>query len=244
MFSGQLIGVLASSLAACAVTTLGIYMISRYAAWSRKHSGYFVSFAAGVLLTVSLLHLIPRSLEINPRSPYYFLIGFLALYVLNHFINIYLCRNDGDDLAIPGLTPVLGITLHSLIDGVIYAVTFQVSIFTGALTALGMILHEFPEGVITFVLLERGGLGRRKAAGYAFLAAALSTPLGAVTAYPLISILRGRTLGALLALSAGALVYVGAAHLVPEVEEQENLSSLLTLMAGVAAGVLIIFLKR
>jgi zinc transporter ZupT len=41
-----------------------------------------------------------------------------------------------------------------------------------------MILHEFPEGIVTFVLLERGGFSRGKSAWYAFLAAGLSTPLG------------------------------------------------------------------
>jgi zinc and cadmium transporter len=33
------------------------------------------------------------------------------------------------------------------INGVIYTVTFNASIFTGVLAAIGMILHEFPEGV-------------------------------------------------------------------------------------------------
>jgi zinc transporter ZupT len=41
---------------------------------------------------------------------------------------------------------MLGIGLHSFIDGFIYSITFSVSIFTGALAATGMVLHEFPEG--------------------------------------------------------------------------------------------------
>lgn len=242
MISEKLIGVLASSLAACMVTTLGIYMISRRAEWSRRNSRFFVSFAAGVLLTVSLVHLVPRSLDISGRSPLFLLIGFLSLYILNHFISLYLCRKD-EELLARGLIPVVGITIHSLIDGVIFAVTFQVSIFTGALAAIGMVLHEFPEGLITFVLLQRGGLKRRKAIWYAFLAAAFSTPLGALIAYPLIRTIRGETLGILLSLSAGALIYVGAAHLLPEVEDQESLSSLLTMLAGVGLGMIIILLR-
>lgn len=43
----------------------------------------------------------------------------------------------------------LGIGLHSFIDGVIYSVTFNVEGFTGMLSALGIILHEFTEDIIT-----------------------------------------------------------------------------------------------
>jgi zinc transporter ZupT len=38
---------------------------------------------------------------------------------------------------------------HSFIDGVIYSIAFTVSIFTGVLATMGMVLHEFPEGIIT-----------------------------------------------------------------------------------------------
>jgi len=142
-----------------------------------------------------------------------------------------------------GIIPMLGIGLHSFIDGLIYSVTFNVSIFTGVLAATGMILHEFPEGIVTFVLLERGGFSRRKSALYAFLAAALSTPLGTLVSYPFISNIKQSTLGILLAISAGALVYVGASHLLPAVEKENKKYSFFALAAGVLVAVIIILSK-
>lgn len=56
------------------------------------------------------------------------------------------------------------------LDRIIYSVTFNVSIFTGVLAAVGMVPHEFPEGIDTFLLLERGGFSKKKSAFYAFLA--------------------------------------------------------------------------
>ncbi len=47
---------------------------------------------------------------------------------------------------------MLGIGIHLFIDGFIYSITFTVSIFTGVLAATGMVLHEFPEGIITYLL--------------------------------------------------------------------------------------------
>jgi zinc transporter ZupT len=47
----------------------------------------------------------------------------------------------------------------------------------------------------------------------------------------------------LLAISAGALVYVGASHLLPEVERENKRYSILALAAGVLVAVVIIWSK-
>ena len=233
---------LVSSLA-CLITTIGIIAISRYAAWANENAVYFMSFAAGVLISVSFMHIIPKSLEMSSTAPVFLLAGFLAIYLSNRFLNLYICQNyECADYAM-GIIPMLGIGFHSFIDGVIYSVAFNVSTFTGVLAAIGMILHEFPEGIVTFVLLERGGFSRRKSAVYAFLAAAISTPLGTLVSYPFIDNIKQSTLGILLASSAGALVYVGASHLLPAVEKENQRYSVLALAAGVLVAVIIVMSK-
>jgi zinc transporter ZupT len=103
-----------------------------------------------------------------------------------------------------------------------------------------MVLHEFPEGIVTFVLLERGGFSRKKSALYAFLAAAVSTPLGTLVSYPFINSIKRSALGILLAISAGALVYVGASHLLPAVERENKKYSVFALTAGVLVAIFIV----
>jgi zinc transporter ZupT len=138
---------------------------------------------------------------------------------------------------------MVGIGLHSFIDGFIYSITFSVSIFTGVIATLGMVLHEFPEGIITYLLLLKGGALERTAMLLAFFAAAATTPLGMLISYPAVSSIDRETLGALLALSAGALVYVGATHLLPRAEQDRKKYSLLALAGGVLAAVLIVLSK-
>jgi len=243
MFTHTFAAVVLASFLACAVTTIGIYVISKYEQWGREHSAYFMCFAAGVLISVSFMHIIPKSFQMNSTAPVFLLAGFLAIYLFNRFLSLYICHEyECTDYAV-GIIPMMGIGFHSFIDGLIYSVTFNVSILTGALAAIGMILHEFPEGIVTFVLLERGGFSRRKSAIYAFLAAALSTPLGTLVSYPFISNIKQSTLGILLAISAGALVYVGASHLLPAVEKENKKYSVLALAAGVLVAVVIILSK-
>jgi zinc transporter ZupT len=111
------------------------------------------------------------------------------------------------------------------------------------LAAIGMVLHEFPEGIVTFLLLERSGLGKKPSAAFAFLAAAISTPMGALIAYPFTDGFSPQSLGILLAVSSGALVYVGASHLLPEVEKENRRYSLITLAVGVLVAVTIVMSK-
>jgi ZIP family zinc transporter len=106
-----------------------------------------------------------------------------------------------------------------------------------------MVLHEFPEGIITYLLLVRGGFSERKAMYLAFVAAAATTPLGMLVSYPLISAIERETLGALLSLSAGALVYVGATHLLPRAEQEHRKYSLVALAGGVLVAVIIVTSK-
>jgi zinc and cadmium transporter len=243
VFTSIFAAVILASFLACAVTTIGIYVISKYEQWGREHSAYFMSFAAGVLISVSFMHIIPKSFEMNSIAPVFLLVGFLAIYLSNRFLNLYICHEyECADYAM-GIIPMLGIGFHSCIDGVVYSVTFNVSILTGVLAAIGMILHEFPEGIVTFVLLERGGFSRRKSAIYAFLAAALSTPLGTLVSYPFINNIQRSTLGILLASSAGALVYVGASHLLPAVERENQRYSVVALVAGVLVAIFIVMSK-
>ena len=239
MFLNTFGAVIFASTLACIVTTIGIYVINKNAKWGNQNVVYFISFAAGVLISVSFIHIIPKSFGMNQQAPIFLLVGFMGMYVINRFVSIFVCHErDCTDLSI-GIIPMIGIGLHSFIDGIVYSVTFNVSIFTGALAAIGMVLHEFPEGIVTYLLLERAGFSRKKSALLAFLAAGLTTPLGTLVSYPIISRTDQEALGMLLAISAGALVYVGATHLLPAVEKETKKYTLFSLGAGILVAVLI-----
>lgn len=228
---------------ACLVTTAGIIVINKFADWGNRNVAHFMSFAAGVLITVSLMHILPEAYSMNDQAPLFVLIGFMTLYISNRILDRYRFQNrQGRHISI-GLTPMIGIGIHSFIDGVIYSVTFNVSIFTGVLAAIGMVLHEFPEGIVTFLLLERGGFSRKKAIIWSLVAAAFSTPLGTLISFPFINTIDHDILGLMLAFSAGALLYVGATHLLPAIEREEYKCILPSLLAGISVAVIIVISK-
>lgn len=234
---------LSAGILACIITTVGIHIMGKFADWGKKNAAYFISFAAGVLISVSFMHIIPESFSMNSYAPIFLLVGFLFFHLINRFLKVFVCHERKCKDYAFGIIPALGIGIHSFIDGVIYSVTFSVSVFTGLLAAVGMVLHEFPEGIVTFLLLAKSGFRKVQAFKYAFLTAAITTPLGVLVSWPLISKLTQPALGIMLSLSAGALVYVGATHLLPKVEEESKKHTLLALAAGILVAIIIILSK-
>ena len=235
---------LATSSLAAIVTSIGIYTIRKYTDWGQRNSTYFMCFAAGVLISASFLHIIPKSLSMNPDSAIYLLVGYFGLHLFNRFITVFVCQKKPEQEKYGlGLISMMGIGFHSFIDGFIYSIAFTVSIFTGFLATAGMVLHEFPEGIITYLLLIRGGFSERKSMILSLFAAALTTPIGMLVSYPLISDISKPMLGSLLSASAGALLYVGATHLLPKAEQEHKKYSFVALGGGVLVAI-IIFLSK
>ena len=230
----------AASLAAAAVTTIGILAIRHFESWAHKNTTYFICFAGGVLIAVSFLHIVPTSFKMNPEAPTYLLAGYLLLLLFNRFLTAYVCDKPETSEYALGLVPLVGIGCHSFIDGIVYSITFKVSTFTGTLAAIGMVLHEFPEGIVTYALLARSGFSEQRSFLLAFLAAALTTPLGTLTSFAFVSTISPSVLGLLLALSAGNLIYVGATHLLPRAEQEPRRYSLVALAEGVLVAIGII----
>ncbi len=232
-----------SSLAAI-VTSLGIYTIRNFLAWGQRNATYFMCFAAGVLISASFLHIVPKSFAMNPSAPVFLLAGYFGLHLFDRFVTAFVCQKEPEKAEYGiGLVPMIGIGLHSFIDGFVYSIAFTVSIFTGFLATAGLVLHEFPEGIITYLLLLKGGVRERKALLLAFLAAALTTPMGMLVSYPLVNRIDRSMLGALLALSAGTLIYVGATHLLPKAEQEPKKYSLVALGGGILVAIIIVLSK-
>jgi zinc and cadmium transporter len=227
------------AVSAAAVNSIGIITIHKSKGIAEKLKPYFMCFAAGVLISVPLMFALPEAVSRNYYAGFAALAGFLFMFLSNRLME----RKTGDKTLAFGITAAEGIGIHSLIDGAIYAVTFSTSIIVGLLSGIGLVIHEFAEGVITYGLLISSGVNRTKAAWSAFFVAALTTPIGAFIAYPLISRLTVSVLGLALGFVSGVLIYISAAHLLPEARGYEKNHSVWAFSAGVVLALFIALTK-
>ncbi|GAB6267781.1 MAG: hypothetical protein STSR0002_05210 [Smithella sp.] len=139
------------------VNAIGIFTIVKYKQWAEKTKAYFMCFAAGVLISTPLMLALPQALQKNSYAGFMAAGGFIFMVFSNKFI-IYHAKKE--NLAF-GIVVAEGIGIHSFVDGVIYAVTFSVSILTGFLSATGLVVHEFAEGVITYLVFMEAKVKKR-----------------------------------------------------------------------------------
>jgi len=227
-----------ASLAAI-INGLGIFTIYKNKKWAEKAIIYLMCFAAGILISVPLMFAFPQAVEKNFYAGFAGLVGFLFMFFSNQIITY---KTKQKSLAF-GIVAAEGIGIHSLIDGIIYTITFSVSTLTGFVAGTGLVIHEFAEGVIIFSVLLEGGLTKKKAAVYGFLVAAVTTPIGAFAVYPFISRLDSSFLGLALGFVSGILIYTSASHLLPVAQEHKKKHSMIAFLAGVALALFIVFTK-
>lgn len=222
-------------------TVAGIYAVRLRGGGVAESRGQMMAFAAGLLIAVSFLHLIPEAFAGGGAAPPGLLAGFLFLLLLSRLA----ARANGSsaDARALGLASLAGIGFHSFVDGVLFSIGFAAGAATGLMIAPGMILHEFVEGILIYRLLIFGGFGERRALWLAIAGAAITTPLGVLLSWPVVADLDPAVTGTLLAAAAGSLLYVAGSHLLPQAG-RGGMRDTAALLAGVVVAILILLLKQ
>ena len=217
-------------------TLLGIALVIINEERVVRYSHYVNSFAAGLILGVAFFHLFPESLELSENALLYIFLGFLVFYLLENLMVLHSgseihFKGKGNPQHTKGMVMFSGLFFHSLLDGIIIGVGFEIDPKVGLLTSLGIILHEVPEGVTTFSLLI-ASIARNTALRMS-IAVALATPLGALISLAFIGGLSESTVGLLLAMAGGSFLYIGASDLIPETHEEKGVANAGFLLLGI-----------
>jgi zinc and cadmium transporter len=220
-------------LIAAVVTSLGLVAVALRSEWSARQSGLFALSAGGMLITLTLLHIVPEALAAGHGAAKFILTGFGGGLLLSFVTRAFFPEKTGQSRAL-AFTPLAAVAIHSFFDGVIYSVSFAASFESGVYAALGLIVHEFAEGIIAFAILARHGFKVKEALVWAFFAAAATTPLGALVSGLFVTGLGEGTVIALYAISAGLLIYVATGPMMEPLKEISPGRALGALGAGFA----------
>ncbi|PIZ00733.1 hypothetical protein COY62_01230 [bacterium (Candidatus Howlettbacteria) CG_4_10_14_0_8_um_filter_40_9] len=213
-------------------TLLGSYLVIKYETWTKKNMIFLISLATGILLATAFLDILPESLELNENALVFALISILLLYVLEQRIIIHSCHNEEcNQKDAKGTISIMGLSLHSLIDGLIIGAGFSFSNSLGMITSFGVIMHEIPEGISIYSILSYNGFKQKTALAYSSLVA-VATPFGAVASTILFKNISSEALGVWLAFAAGSIIYIGASDLIPETHEKANQLNVLFVLLG------------
>lgn len=219
--------IIAASALSGLIALLAALTLLRGKLWSHERSHLFLSFAAGTLLSVAFLDLLPEAFEalaearggdVVETASMFVLLGFLLFFTIEKLILWYHCHEEKCDVHTSVPMVLLGDTLHNFLDGVAIAASFLVSVPVGMATTLAVFIHEIPQEVADFSVLLGSGMKPRRALGFNILSS-LASLLGAVVTYVWVSAVEG-VLPVLLALTAGGFIYISSADLIPEIHKE------------------------
>jgi len=218
-----------------------IFLIKR--SWARVLGIYAVPFAAGVLLAVSVLHLIPEvSDQIGHIGFLYVLIAFLACFVFEKYFASLHHHEDHSGTLQKSTIPLvlLGDTIHNFIDGVAIGAAYLVNPSFGFIVAFSTFLHETPHEIGDFgVLVSRGWSGKKAFTANFF--SSLTTIPGAFIVYYFFPEGAENKIAVLLAVAAGVFLYLGASDFLPEIGEHDSKGRTFIKVALVIAGVAMMY---
>ncbi len=181
-----------------------------------------LSFAAGVMLCVSLLDLIPEGIELlttrykNFVSILIFLI-FLSLGVLTSMIidkNMPENNNEGKLYRV-GIISMLAIILHNIPEGIATFMASSIDKSLGISLAIAIAMHNIPEGISISVPIYYSTRSFKKSFIYTLISA-LSEPFGALLAFLFLqNFITDSFMGMLFSFIAGIMIHISFYELLP-----------------------------
>ncbi|MHB0912966.1 MAG: ZIP family metal transporter [Armatimonadota bacterium] len=232
-----------SAIALLAATLGGLVAVVRTRV-SHRMLCALVSLAAGALLAVTAVHIIPETVEML-GSLYAFTgiaVGTLLFAGIGKYV-YFLCpacaasatEHDGGYMRL-GMLMMVAMGIHSTVDGLAISAgshsTAHASV--GFLILFAVSYHKIPEGMALVSVARLAGYSRGKALGVTVLIE-LTTALGALIG---VFVLRGMNelwLGLTLGLVAGSFLYTVGFALLREMYEHEKNSILLYAAIGFAS---------
>lgn len=225
---------------------------------SRRFHHLTVVVAAAVLLGVTLGELLPETFALLDvtTAALSLAAGFLVLYLIETLTSGHTHHHEPHaehahahshaptpdaDGCVPrhAMLPFLvGLGLHNVADGLVIGTSHEVSDVAATAVATGILVHQLPVGLSFAAVLVASGSGARRTRLSALGIGAL-IPIGAGVV-ALVPDLGTQTLGILVGVAAGALIYIATGHLLPEAQSEQRRPLLAAAFATALVGTILL----
>lgn len=180
------------------------------------------SFASGVMICISILDLIPESIKyLSVSFNSFFVISLCFIFmivgiILSMILDNYIDKvSSNGSLFKLGILSMIAIILHNIPEGIVTFIVSKNNIMLGISICIAIALHNIPEGISIAVPIYYSSKSKIKAIFYTLLAG-LSEPIGAIlTGLFLVNFVNDMVLGLLFSFIAGVMIQIGSFKLLP-----------------------------
>lgn len=215
----------------------GTFLLVLKKSFTENLSNQLISLAAGVLIAVAFLDLLPEAAELTEPALIFLpaLAGFIIFFVSERFIRVFHHHHGHGEHPSTYLV-LIGDGLHNFVDGIAITVGFLTNHSLGITTAFAVAAHEIPQEIADMSVLLTNGMEKKKALFLNFLSA-LTAIFGALLAFFFASFIQ-ENLYIFLSITAGFFIYISASDLIPSLHEkltENRISNTLIFLAGIMA---------
>ncbi len=207
-----------------------------------------LSFAAGVMFGAAFFHMLPEAYESGEFAAFAFVpAGFVFLFLLERYVLVHACEEPPDckehqhDNPAMGLTALLGLSAHTLFDGIALGSSTVEGV--GMMAFIAILAHKIPSSLSLASILKSEGK-RDRVILLQILIFGLMVPAGAAVYFVLGEFLPVDRLAAkALSFSAGTFLYIAVSDLLPHVNRHGKAGRLKNIL-GLSAGLLVMLALR
>lgn len=194
-----------------------------------KIIAYSFSFAAGVMITVSIFDLIPEAFkEICHFQAFLgsfltLLIGINTGIVFAHFLEKNVSKTDNSTLYKIGITSMIAIIMHNIPEGIATFLTSSNNLNLGIKLTIAIALHNIPEGISISIPIYYATKSKKKAFLYTLISG-LSEGVGGIIAFIILrNIINDLFMGFLYSIIAGIMITISIKELLKEANKLEKI---------------------
>lgn len=182
---------------------------------------FSLAFSAGILIQISFVELLMNSINLIGFlwANLFFIAGISLIYVIDVLVpHQYIAERTGSKdskLMKTGILTALGISIHNFPEGFATFAATMFSLDMGIILAVAIAIHNIPEGFSVYVPIYLATGDRKKAFLYSF-STGIFEMLGAlIGGLFLLQFLTDYLVNSILAFIAGIMVYVSLDELLP-----------------------------
>ncbi len=219
------------SIIAGMATLIGALIVICTKSDNKKFISAALGFASGVMISVAMLELYSSSSELITLDTNLILgpilsticlaLGMLITFLINHFVQDdnksldNLNHSPKNKLFSVGMISMLAIALHNFPEGIATFMSSYGNVTLGVSITIAIALHNIPEGITVALPVYLSTNSKKKAFLYTFLSG-VTEPIGALLAYFILRFfLTDLMLGSIFGVVAGIMIYIAVDDLIP-----------------------------
>lgn len=204
------------------IISLSGIIITHHPGISKKILENIISLGAGVMISISIVHILPESIKINENISLAFIAGFILIYFIENFLMVHSCVEHECHYHHISIVSWIALFVHTFFDWIWIWAWYLSNSNLWYIILAWVAIHQIPVSFSISSLLKHSNF-TKKIQTFMMIIFAASAPLWFIMSFLFLSWVWSEFYTSLfLAFSGGSLLYIWASDLLPTIHKNSK----------------------